>query len=129
MALSRLFLSLLVRKLGPLNKISRTIVVSILVQMNHTHIYIYTRIFARFARKILAKQPPQDSQIAKHPPQEQMCVEKMVEAKEAKFSERLSLEAPGLMHLKRRLPKNYFLRILTLWGGFRGFWGGRKGWT
>ena len=56
-----------------------------------------------------------------------MCVEKMVEAKEAKFSERLSLEAPGLMHLKRRLPKNYFLRILTLWGGFRGFWGGKKG--
>ena len=95
-------------------------------------IYIYICIlefFARFARKILAKQPPQDSQIAKHPPQEQMCVEKMVEAKEAKFSERLSLEAPGLMHLKRRLPKIYFLRILTLWGGFRGFWGGRKGWT
>ena len=65
----------------------------------YIYIYIYTIIFARFARKILAKQPPQDSQIVKQPPQEQMCVEKMVEAKEAKFLERQSLEAPGLIFL------------------------------
>ena len=31
----------------------------------YIYIYIYTRIFARFARKILARQPPQDFQIAK----------------------------------------------------------------